>query len=85
MHNVDMRTTVTLDDNAYEIASLYASAKDITLGKALSELIHKATSPAEDKAPSPHLKRMKNGLLVLTGSGRKLTSEMVYKALEEED
>lgn len=85
MQNAFMRTTITLDDNAYEIASLYASAKSITLSKALSELVRKATSPAEDKTHSPHLKRMKNGLLVLTGSGRKLTSEMVYKALEEEN
>jgi hypothetical protein len=37
-----MRTNVTLDDDVHQLASIYASAKGITLGAAISELIRKA-------------------------------------------
>ena len=81
MHNISMRTTVTLDDNAYEIASLYASANDITFSKALSELVRKATAPKE--MPS-RIKILPDGLPVLPSRGKRITSELVQKILDEE-
>lgn len=79
-----MRTSVTFDDNAYEIASVYAKANGITFSKAINDLVRKATAPKEEGTLSPRLKRLPNGMLVIRGTGRKLTSEMVYKVLEEE-
>ena len=38
-----MRTTLSLDDEAAEIAAQYAKARNMTLGKAVSELIVSAT------------------------------------------
>jgi len=38
-----MRTTLSLDDEAAEIAAHYAKARNVTLGKAVSELIVNAT------------------------------------------
>ena len=42
MHNLVMRTTVTLNDETHEFASYYARAKGISLGSAIDELIRKA-------------------------------------------
>ena len=85
MHNESMRTTVNLDDDAYELAMLCAKGKGITLGAALSELVHKATQPRDSEALSPNLKRLPNGMLVARARGRVITSEMVKAALEEYD
>jgi len=87
MHNESMRTTVNLDDDAYELAMLCAKGKGITLGAALSELVHKATQPRDSEALSPNLKRLPNGMLVFKPreDGRVITSEMVKAALEEYD
>jgi hypothetical protein len=59
MHNISMRTTVTLDDDAYELAMLRARGKGITLGAALSESIreaHEAQGDAHVRRPQgrPH-------------------------------
>jgi hypothetical protein len=40
--------------------------------------------PAEP-SPSPRLKRMPNGMLVVRSRGRIITPEMVKSALEEDD
>jgi hypothetical protein len=77
-----MRTTVTIPDDALEIAAVYAKANDITLGKALGELVRKAIAPAND-APS-RVKVLADGLPVLPSRGRKITPELVKKVLEEE-
>ena len=85
MHNLSMRTTVTLDEDAYELASLYAKGKGIRLGKALSEMVRALqTAPPQESLPAG-LKRLPNGLLVFAGRGTPLTDEMVKAALEEED
>jgi hypothetical protein len=78
-----MRTSVTFDDNAYEIASVYAKANGITFSKAINDLVRKATASEEPATSSRRLKRLPNGLLVLTG-GKRITTEMVKKVLEEE-
>ena len=82
MHNGSMRTTVTLDQDVYELATLYARGRGVTLSAALSELARKgATAPP----PESRLVRAPNGLLMLPARGRVITSEMVKAALEEDD
>lgn len=82
MHNNPMRTTVTLDQDVYELATIYAKGRGVTLGAALSELARKGIA-----APPPpsRLVRAPNGLLMLPPRGRVITSEMVKAALEEDD
>ena len=83
MHNSPMRTTVTLDDDVYELATLYAHGRGVTLGAALSELARKATAT---HPPESRLVRAPNGLLINPARGRRaITSEMVKEALEEDD
>ncbi len=85
MHTVSMRTTVTLDDDAYELAMLCAKGKGITLGAAISEFVRKATQPRDCEELSPNLERLTNGMLVFKPrkDGRVITTEMVKAALEE--
>jgi len=85
MHNRPMRTTVNLDQDVYELATLYARGRGVTLSAALSELARKGASPAPAESPSPRLVRAPNGLLIIPAQGRVITSEMVKEALEEED
>ncbi len=40
-----MRTTFTLDDDAAVMAQRYAKARSLRLGKAVSELIRRASTP----------------------------------------
>jgi hypothetical protein len=40
-----MRTTFTLDDDAAALAQTYAKARSLRLGKAVSELIRRASAP----------------------------------------
>ena len=40
-----MRTTFTLDDDAAALAQNYAKARSLRLGKAVSELIRRASTP----------------------------------------
>jgi hypothetical protein len=83
MHNEGMRTTLAIEDDAYEVASVYASANGITLGAAVSELVRKAIEP-QPESLSPRLKMGPQGFLVVRSTGRVITSEMVKEALEEE-
>jgi hypothetical protein len=48
-----MRTTVNLDDDIYEMASVYASARGITLGSALGELVRLPNNPLSSSDDSP--------------------------------
>jgi hypothetical protein len=77
-----MRTTVTLDDDVHQLASIYASAKGITLGAAISELIRKAE--ATPQAP-PDIRRSASGLAMFPPTGRVLTAQMVKEAESEFD
>lgn len=40
-----MRTTIKLDDEAEEIVRLYADSRDISVSKAISELVVQAVHP----------------------------------------
>jgi hypothetical protein len=85
MHNGSMRTTITLDQDVYELATHYAKGRGVTLGTALSELARKGSAALHSDSPSPHLVRAPNGLLIFASQGRVITSEMVKEALEEDD
>lgn len=75
-----MRTSITLEDQNHEFASIYASARGITLSAAINELIRKAqTAPVV-----PDISRGPNGLPMFPPTGRTITAEMV-KGLEAEE
>jgi hypothetical protein len=40
-----MRTTIKLDDEAGEIVRLYADSRDVSISKAISELVLQAVQP----------------------------------------
>jgi hypothetical protein len=88
MHNGLMRTTLTLDEDVYELAVACAKGKGITLGAAVSEFVRKGNEArlAESAAP-PHLVRGPKGMLMFPPrkDGKVLTTEMVNAALEEHD
>jgi hypothetical protein len=77
-----MRANVNLDTDAYTFASMYASAKGLPLGAAISELLRRAEAASE--APTSKLTTNRRGLLVKAGAGRVVTPEMV-KTLAEDD
>ena len=83
MQNEDMRTTITLDDEVHEIAMIYARAREISLGAALSELVRngKAASQTPERV---RIETGANGLPVIRSSGRKLTPKMVKDAQEDD-
>lgn len=78
----DMRTNLNIDDDVHQIASIYATAKGITLGAAISELIRKAEAVP---APAPDIRRSPNGLPCFPPTGRALTRDMVKEAESEID
>ena len=77
-----MRTNVTLDEDVHQLATFYASAKGITLGAAISELIRKAESMP---SPEPDIRRSESGLAMFPPSGKVLTSQMVKDGETEFD
>ena len=77
-----MRTNVTLDEDVHQLASIYASAKRITLGAAIGELIRKAGATPP---PAPDIRRSASGLAMFPPSGKVLTSQMVKDAEGEID
>jgi hypothetical protein len=86
-----MRTSVTLDEDVYELATLYSKGRGITLGAAISELVRRGAEGPRTESTSPGLMRglmrAPNGLLIFApqGKGRVITNEMVKEALEEDD
>jgi hypothetical protein len=76
-----MRTSITLDDDTYELASTYASARGITLGEAVGELIRKQQAGTET---SKVTRRSPNGLPLLPRCGKTITSRMVKEAQEDD-
>jgi hypothetical protein len=73
-----MRTTISLDDDVFDMAKRYAEARSIALGKALSELARRG-------AEAPVKTRKVNGLVVfdLPEDTERVTTEQV-KRLEAE-
>lgn len=84
VHNSRMRTSITLDEDVYQLASLYAAGRGVTLGAAIGEMVRKGMAAPRSTAISPRLKRAPNGLLIFGGGGRVITPEMVKAAQEDE-
>ena len=80
-----MRTSVTLDEDVYEIATLYAKGRGVTLGAAISEMVRKVVNAPRTETPTRRLIKAPNGLLIAAPTGRVITTEMVKAALEEDD
>jgi hypothetical protein len=80
------RANIHLDNDVYEFASAYASAKDLPLGAAVSELLRQRAEQMPD-APggaSSRLKRTRRGYFVKAKTGRVVTPEMVKESSEDE-
>ena len=73
-----MRTTINLDDDVFQLASQYSESRELSLGRAVSELVRKGL-----KTTRPT--RSKNGIQVfdLPKDSRRITSKKV-RALETE-
>ena len=81
VHNTNMRTSITIDDDIHEIASVYAQARGITLGAAIGELIRAAQAPGP---PESSVKITHDGIPVFRSRGRVLTSEMVRQGQDDD-
>ncbi|HEU4981769.1 MAG TPA: hypothetical protein VFT88_03730 [Acidobacteriaceae bacterium] len=79
-----MRTSLNIDADAYDFASYYASARGITLGAAVSELIRRAEQASEPRSTSPSLRVNELGLLVKARTGKTITPEMVKESSEDD-
>ena len=75
-----MRTTVNIPEDALEIVRQHARDNELTLGEAIGELVRLGVEE-EDDAPSDFWKGVK--FLPKRPGEPKLTSELVYKLLEE--
>ncbi len=77
-----MRTTITLEEDAFAAASAYAQAKALKFGVAVSELIRQATSVSVRAQPAM---RKKNGVWVFNQPKNtpKVTAAQVKEMLDE--
>jgi len=82
VHTADMRTNVNIADDAREFAMVYADAKGISLGEAITELIREGQRAAGN-GKARKFARSSAGFPVFPPSGRKLTTEQVKKAEED--
>jgi hypothetical protein len=80
-HNIEMRTSINLDEDVYEFASQYAAGRGLTLSGAINEVFRRVTAPSDE---SPFV-TLPNGLTVFASRGRPITSEMVKAMQEDED
>jgi hypothetical protein len=73
-----MRTTLNLDDDAFQLLRKYSQARSLALGKAASELVRRG-------ATTPVPTRVVNGFVVfdVPAGGAKISSRRV-KELESE-
>jgi len=84
VHNGCMRTSITLDEDVYQHATLYARGRGVTLSAAVSEIARKGLEAMHSTSPSLRLKRAPNGLLIFDGTGRTITPDMVKEFQEDE-
>jgi hypothetical protein len=77
-----MRTTISLDDDVYEIASHYAASRGLTLSATINEVVRALVGSSTSSAPL--LKTAPNGLRVIASTGQVITSQMVKEALEDD-
>ena len=83
-----MRTSITLDEDVYQLAYLYAAGRGTTLSTAINEIVRKVgTAPRSapgSSGVSSRIKTAPNGLRVIAARGRVITPEMVKEAQEDE-
>ena len=85
MHNLNMRTTVTLDEKTHAYAAYYARVHGLSLGEALDALVEKAQAAP---VPAPEIEFGPNNFPTFPRSGRVITTELVReleRELEEEE
>jgi hypothetical protein len=75
-----MRTTFTLDDDAAELAQTYAKARSLPLGKAVSELIRRASAP-----PMTLKKKAQLWVIPATPGAPKVSSEQIKAVIDALD
>jgi len=76
---IAMRTTLSLDDDVFQVVKTYAENRSLAMGKAVSELLRRGLS-------APAKTRVVNGVVVfdVPADGETVTSELV-KRLEAEE
>jgi hypothetical protein len=74
-----MRTTLSLDDDVFQVVKTYAENRSLALGKAVSELVRRGLS-------APVKTRVVNGLVIfdVPKDSETITSELV-KRLEAQE
>ena len=74
-----MRTTLSLDDDVFELLKDYAESRSLALGKAASELVRRGLA-------APVQTRLVHGFhaVVLPPNSRKVTSARIKRLLEDE-
>jgi hypothetical protein len=74
-----VRTTLSLDDDVFQVVKNYAENRSLAMGKAVSELVRRGLS-------APVKTRVVNGLVVfdVPGDSEAVTSELV-KQLEADE
>ncbi len=74
-----MRTTLSLDDDVFQVVKIYADNRSLAIGKAVSELVRRGLS-------APVKTRVVNGLVVfdVPEDSEAVTSELV-KQLEADE
>jgi predicted transcriptional regulator len=77
-HTNVMRTTIKLDDEAEQIVRLYADSRDISVSKAISELVVQAVHP------KMRIKYVDGIPVFDIPQGRTITDEEVRAAIAEE-
>ena len=73
-----MRTTITLEDDAFAVAQAYAQARSLRLGQAVSELIRRANT-----GPLPVKERHGAWVFDLPANTPSLSSRRVKELLED--
>ena len=83
-HNANMRTNVNLANDAREFAELYANAKGLSLGDAITMLIRSARKASAGETETASFGKSASGFPTFPPKGRVITTEMLQKA-EEDD
>lgn len=79
-----MRTNVNIADDAREFAMIYADAKGMNLGDAITELIREGQRAVSGKPKVRSFARSSAGFPMFPPPGRKLTTKQVRRAEEDE-
>ena len=77
-----MRTTITIEDDAFAAAKAYASAKAIKLGDAISELIRRGSGKAVPAGPAL-IKKDGVWLFDLPAGAPRVTAAQVRDLMDE--